>query len=69
MIDRNEGIELVKKNDHVLDQRMLDDLLGFIGVSHKDFWAIVDKWYNRDLFEKDRFGVWQLKDPIWRRTN
>lgn len=69
LIDRNEGIELVKKNDHILDQRMLDDFVEFIGISHKDFWTIIDKWYNRDLFEKDRFGIWRLKDPIWGRTN
>jgi len=64
-ITRKEGIDLVKKYDHHLDQRILDDFLGFISMSHRDFWEVTDKWYNRELFKKDRFGEWRLKDPIW----
>lgn len=26
---------------------------------------IVDRLYNRDLFEKNEMGQWKLKNPIW----
>jgi len=58
---REEVIPLVKKHDKILDQRILDDFLDFIGMSHREFWEIADKWYNPDLFEKDRSGVWREK--------
>jgi hypothetical protein len=25
----------------------------------------MDKHYNRDIFEKDKFGEWRLRNPIW----
>jgi len=65
-ITRKEGIDLVKEYDRHLDQHILDDFLDFIGMSHREFWEIADKWYNRGLFEKDRFGTWKQKNPIWR---
>ncbi len=64
-ITREEGIKLVKEHDHKLDQRMLQDWLDFTGYTHKEFWDIVDKLYNRDIFEKDKWGQWKLKNPIW----
>lgn len=64
VIRREEAIELVKKQDHKLDQLALHDFLDFTGYSHKEFWEIVDKFYNRDIFEKVD-GEWKLKNPIW----
>lgn len=64
VIRREEAIELVKKHDHKLDQLALHDFLDFTGYSHKEFWEIVDKFYNRDIFEKVD-GEWKLKNPIW----
>ena len=63
-ITREEGIQNVKKHDHELDQRMLDDWLAFTGYTHKEFWEIVDKFYNKNIFHKVN-GEWKLKNPIW----
>jgi N-acetyl sugar amidotransferase len=63
-ITRDEGIEFVKAHDHELDQAVLDDFLAWTGYSHGEFWAIVDKFYNPELFEKVN-GQWRLKHPIW----
>ncbi len=60
-ISREEAIPLVKKYDKVLDQHILNDYLSFIGMTHREFWKIADKWYNTDLFEKDEFGIWREK--------
>lgn len=66
LMTREEGIGLVKKHDHKLDSLALQDFLDFTGYSHREFWEIVDKFYNPDLFEKIN-GEWTLKDPIWER--
>jgi len=65
LISRKQGIDLVKKHDHKLDQKALNDFIDFTGYSVKKFWDIVDKFYNKDLFEKDGNGEWKLRSPIW----
>ncbi|MCX7830665.1 MAG: N-acetyl sugar amidotransferase, partial [Acidobacteria bacterium] len=63
-ITREEGIKLVKENDHKFDTRAVEDFCQFLGYSKKEFYEIVDKFYNRDLFENID-GFWKLKNPIW----
>lgn len=67
LLTRNEAIELVKKHDHRLDQKALDDFCRFAGLSIRRFWEIADGLYNRDIFEKNRFGEWVLKSPLWEK--
>lgn len=66
MISRDEAIELVKKHDHNLDPLAVRDFCDFCGYTESEFWSIVDKLYNRDLFEKNALGAWVLKNPIWK---
>ena len=65
LITRDEGIELVRKHDHNLDSRAVEDFISFLGYSTQEFWSIVNKFYNPELFEKDKNGEWKLKNPIW----
>ncbi len=65
LLSREEAIELVKKHDHDLDVRSVRDFTEFLGYSETEFWKIVDNLYNKDLFEKNEFGEWKLKTPIW----
>lgn len=62
---REEGKRLVKEHDPPLDQRALQAFLDFTGYTHEEFWNIVDKFYNKNLFEK-RNDEWVLKNPIWK---
>jgi len=59
-INRDEALELVKKHDHNLDPLCVRDFCEFFGYTEDEFWAIVDKHYNQELFEKIN-GKWQLK--------
>lgn len=61
LINREEGEKLVKQYDHKLDQKALRDFCEFCGYTIKEFWDIVDKFYNREIFEKDANGEWKLK--------
>ena len=65
MMTREEAIPLIKERDGNLDPRSVRDFCQFCGYTEAEFWAIIDKFYNRDLFYKDQFGRWMLKEPIW----
>lgn len=65
LINREEGIRLVKKYDHRLDQRAVENFCAFAGYTLREFYIIVDGFYNRELFEKDRYGQWVLMHPVW----
>lgn len=56
------------KNDHRLDQRSLEDFLRFMGYTEREFWAIVEKFWNKEIFEKVN-DIWRLKNPIWKLAN
>ena len=64
LIDRENAIELVKKYDHKIDQLVVKDFTDFLGYSVSEFWQIVDRFYNPEIFNKDRDGEWVLKNPI-----
>ena len=63
-ITREEGIQLVKENDHKLDTTALVNYLEFSDYSSSQFYRILDKFYNREIFEETASG-WKIKDPIW----
>ncbi len=65
MITRDEAVELVKKHDANLDPLCVRDFCEFCGYTEQEFWAIVDKFYNKDIFEKVD-GKWELKNPPWK---
>lgn len=64
LMTREEAIKLVEKKDHKLDQKILLDYCDFVGITVKRFWEIADKWYNKELFEQNKFGVWKPKFKI-----
>lgn len=65
LISREEAVELVRQRDHRLDPKVVDDFCRFTGYSLREFYTILDGLYNRDLFMKDSYGRWALKNPVW----
>ena len=63
---REEMIPFVKERDKKLDQGIVDKFCEFTMMSPREFWSIMDKWYNRDLFEQGRDGVWHEKFEVGR---
>lgn len=61
MLSRKEAFDLVKKHDHALDARSVREFCDFLGYSECQFWEIVDKMYNPDLFKKNNLNQWVLK--------
>ena len=66
LMTREEAVEAVRLHDGNLDSKCVQDFIEFAGYSETEFWSIVDKFYNRDLFEKNKFGEWVLKNPVWK---
>lgn len=51
-ISLEEGKELIVDHDHKLDQRILDDFLNFTGYDDQEFWTIVEKHKNEEVFNE-----------------
>jgi len=63
MITRDEAKKLVREYDHRLDQRALDDFNTFMGYRPRQFWDIVEQFWNTKIFDNID-GLWKLKNPI-----
>ncbi len=61
---REEMIPIVEKHDGMLDQGIVEKFCEFIRISIPDFYKTLDKWYNPDLFEKTRDGIWKPKFQV-----
>ena len=55
-ITREEGIELVRKNEGKIPTRYFDEFLLDMELSKEDFYEIVDKFANKEIFETDSNG-------------
>jgi len=66
---REEMIPIIEEIDKKLDQGIVEKFCEFTRISKSEFWNILDKWYNRELFEQDRDGVWHPKFRVGYGTN
>jgi len=64
MKTREEMIPLVEKYDKILDQGIIEKFCNFTQISIKEFWGIMDKWYNPEFFEQDKDGIWHEKFKV-----
>ena len=61
---RDEMIPYVKEFDKKLDQGIVEKFCTFTDLTPKEFWKIMDTWYNADLFEQDKDGIWHEKFEV-----
>jgi hypothetical protein len=43
----------------------IEEFLVYFDISKKDFDKIIDKWANKNLFEKDSNNIWQPKFTVF----
>lgn len=60
IMDRAEGIELVKKYDGKCDRSFIERYCRYLGISEETFWEILEAVRNREIWQKDQNGNWQL---------
>jgi N-acetyl sugar amidotransferase len=61
LITKEKALSNIEERDHNLDPLAVRDFCEFVGYSETEFWQVINKFYNRDLFEIDRYGRWVLK--------
>jgi hypothetical protein len=61
---REEMISTVEEKDRILDQGIIEKFCKFTGMSKVEFWKVMDKWYNKELFEQDKDGIWHPKFKV-----
>lgn len=64
MITREDAVNMVNEHDGNLDPRSVREFCEFLGYSEREFWNIVDKMYNKEIFEKNDLDKWVLKEPL-----
>ena len=64
MKTREEMIPIIEEKDGKLDQGIVKKFLEFTGMTEKEFFNVLDKWYNPELFERDDAGVWTPKFKV-----
>ena len=64
LLTREEAVKLINERDGKLDPKCVDDFCDFLGYSKTEFWKIIDKLYNKDLFTKNKYGEWVLKEKL-----
>ena len=60
-LDREDGIWLLQQYDGKCGDRYIEDFCKYIDITVEQFWEVVDRYVNRDLFEKDEKGKWVPK--------
>jgi len=64
LLSLSEAKKIINEYDYMIDQRALEDYCNTLGYSKKEFWDIVDQFWNPDLFEKVD-GVWRKKKDVF----
>lgn len=62
LLTRDEAVKLAEERDHNVDPKIIEDFCNFTGMTIKEFYEILEKLYNKDLFEKNSWGQWRLKE-------
>ena len=57
---RDQGLNLVKMYDNAYPYELIDTFLEYYKMTKEEFDAVLDKYANKDLFEKID-GIWMPK--------
>lgn len=61
---REEGMELVKKYDGKCSNSYIKEWCRYIGITEEEFWKVADRWVNKKLFRKNKWGCWEPKFTV-----
>jgi hypothetical protein len=61
---RDHAIKLVEKFDGKCPKEAIEQFCDFLSITVEEFWNVVDKFVNRDLFDKVSQGEYQKKFKV-----
>ena len=56
-MSRDQGVNLVRKFDNAYPEPYIEEYLEYYRMTESEFQAVIDRWANKDLFEK-KCGRW-----------
>ncbi len=65
VIDRDEGVALVKQYDHEIPRRYLAECLEYMGITEAAFWERLDRARPEHLWRKNDDGTYALKHAVY----
>jgi len=69
LITRDEGIEIVTRYDGTCSDKYIRSFCEYIDITVKEFWDVVNKNVNTELFEMDSSGGWVPKFKVGQSFN
>ena len=63
-LSREDAIWYVTEYDGKCSEKYIDLACEYLSITRDQFWAVVDNYVNKDLFEKDSFGKWVPKFTV-----
>lgn len=64
LLDRDEGISLIKKYDGEFPKKYFDEILDYLSLSNDQFWKTINKFRSKHLWIK-KGKNWELKNKIY----
>lgn len=61
---REKGVEMVKKYDGGCSPQYIQRFCDYLKISEEQFWEVIEKYRNPDIWVKDKNNNWQLKYPV-----
>ena len=62
-LSRSDAVEIVNNLIDEFPEEYFEDFLRFHDISEEEFWEIVDKFRNRDIWKMSG-NQWKLKNPL-----
>jgi N-acetyl sugar amidotransferase len=63
-LTREQGVEMVRKYDHVKPRRDLERWLKYVGMSEQEFDETADRFRDPRVWRRNAEGAWE-KDNLW----
>lgn len=64
LLSRDEAVQIVRQRDAKLDNKVVEDFCAFAGYTKSEFWRIIQRHYNTELFYKNELGEYKIKTPL-----
>lgn len=63
-LSREDAVWYIKEYDGKCGDKFIKAACEYLSITEKEFWDVVDKYVNRDLFEKNESGHWIPKFEV-----
>lgn len=63
-LSRQDAFWYVEEYDGKCGDKFIDIVCEYLSITKEEFWCTVDKYVNKNLFEKDSLGKWQPKFKV-----